>query len=233
MTKPKHHGETYPTIKHRHPRTLTRDEIARRIAADIPVGVVVNLGIGMPTLVSNYLSPEDDVTLHTENGMLGMGPVAVGDDIDPDLTNAGKIPVTELPGCAFLDHAESFAIMRGHHLDIAVLGAFQVSARGDIANWATDASDAIPSVGGAMDLATGAKQVFVAMEFFAKDGVAKVVSELSYPVTGLRCVHRAYTEVALFDFDGHGNVRVTETYGEMSMDALSRATGIDLIDATD
>jgi 3-oxoadipate CoA-transferase beta subunit len=150
---------------------LGRDDLARMVARDIAPGSFVNLGIGQPTLVSNYLVPEQNITLHTENGMLGMGPVATGDQIDGDLINAGKIPVTELPGASYFHHADSFAIMRGGHLDICVLGAFQVSATGDLANWHTGAPDAIPAVGGAMDLATGAKDVFVMMTLLTREGL--------------------------------------------------------------
>lgn len=211
---------------------LTRIEMAQRVAADIPVGSYVNLGIGIPTTVSNYLTPDQEITLHTENGMLGMGPEAVGIEIDQDLINAGKIPVTELPGCSYFHHADSFAMMRGGHLDIAVLGAFQVSARGDLANWHTGAPDAIPAVGGAMDLAVGAKNVFVMMELTTKQGTSKLVEELSYPATGLECVTRIYTEVAIFDIDPRTGVTVTHTFGGASLDSLRELTGLPLIDGT-
>lgn len=154
---------------------LSRAELAAAVARDIPRGAVVNLGIGLPTTVSDHLPPERGVILHTENGMLGMGPAATGDQIDPDLVNAGKIPVTERPGAAYFDQAASFAIMRGGHLDICVLDAFQVSGRGDLANWHTGEPDAIPAVGGAMDLANGAKDVFVMMSLFTRDGRPKLV----------------------------------------------------------
>lgn len=191
---------------------LSRDEMAQIVAKDIEPGSFVNLGIGQPTNVSNYLTAEQDITLHTENGMLGMGPVATGDAIDEDLINAGKIPVTELPGASYFHHADSFAIMRGGHLDVCVLGAFQVSATGDLANWHTGAPDAIPAVGGAMDLATGAKDVYVMMNLATKDGTAKLVPELTYPVTGVGCVTRVYTEKAVFLITDAG-VRVRETFG--------------------
>lgn len=191
---------------------LSRDEMAQIVAKDIEPGSFVNLGIGQPTNVSNYLTAEQDITLHTENGMLGMGPVATGDAIDEDLINAGKIPVTELPGASYFHHADSFAIMRGGHLDVCVLGAFQVSATGDLANWHTGAPDAIPAVGGAMDLATGAKDVYVMMNLATKDGTAKLVPELTYPVTGVGCVTRVYTEKAVFLITDDG-VRVRETFG--------------------
>ena len=191
---------------------LGRDELARLVARDIAPGSFVNLGIGQPTLVSNYLEPEQNVTLHTENGMLGMGPEAKGGEIDEDLINAGKIPVTELPGASYFHHADSFAIMRGGHLDVCVLGAFQVSAGGDLANWHTGAPDAIPAVGGAMDLATGAKDVYVMMTLLTKDGRSKLVPELTYPVTGVGCVTRVYTDKAVFLIAPDG-VRVRETFG--------------------
>jgi 3-oxoadipate CoA-transferase beta subunit len=211
---------------------LTRIEMAQRVAADIPVGSFVNLGIGIPTTVSNFLTPEQEVTLHTENGMLGMGPEAVGIEIDPDLINAGKIPVTELPGCSYFHHADSFAMMRGGHLDIAVLGAFQVSAQGDLANWHTGAPDAIPAVGGAMDLAVGAKNVFVMMELTTKQGESKLVDVLTYPATGLQCVTRIYTEVAVFDIDPQFGVTVTDTFGGMTLGDLTALTQLPLIDGT-
>lgn len=191
---------------------LSRDEMAQRVAADIPGGAFVNLGIGQPTNVSNYLTSEQGVTLHTENGMLGMGPVATGDAIDGDLINAGKIPVTELAGASFFHHADSFAMMRGGHLDVCVLGAFQVSQAGDLANWHTGAEGAIPAVGGAMDLAIGAKQTWVMMSLFTKTGESKLVETLSYPVTGLGCVSRIYTEVAVFELRD-SKVLVHSTHG--------------------
>ncbi|MFS0718193.1 3-oxoacid CoA-transferase subunit B [Arthrobacter sp. 1P04PC] len=191
---------------------LGRDELARLVARDIAPGSFVNLGIGQPTLVSNYLEPEQNVTLHTENGMLGMGPEATGDQIDGDLINAGKIPVTELPGASYFHHADSFAIMRGGHLDICVLGAFQVSGTGDLANWHTGAPDAIPAVGGAMDLATGAKDVFVMMTLLTRDGVSKLVETCTYPLTGIGCVTRVYTDKAVF-LIGPDGVTVRETFG--------------------
>ncbi|MGI8418761.1 MAG: 3-oxoacid CoA-transferase subunit B [Nakamurella sp.] len=191
---------------------LGRDAMAALVARDIPPGAFVNLGIGQPTRVADFLPPEQGVVLHTENGMLGMGPEAHGDDIDPDLINAGKIPVTELPGASYFHHADSFAMMRGGHLDVCVLGAFQVSVTGDLANWHTGEPDAIPAVGGAMDLATGAKDVYVMMSLFDRAGAPKLVPACSYPLTGLACVSRVYTELAVFDLRA-GAVRVVETYG--------------------
>jgi 3-oxoadipate CoA-transferase beta subunit len=199
--------------------SLTRDQMAEIVARDIPDGSYVNLGIGQPTMVADHLRPEQGVVLHTENGMLGMGPPASGDDIDPDLTNAGKQPVTELPGASYFHHADSFAMMRGGHLDVCIMGAFQVSAAGDLANWHTGAPDAIPAVGGAMDLAIGAKQVFVMMTLFGKDGRPKLVPSCTYPLTGRACVSRVYTDVATFLVGGEG-VRVTETFG-ISRDELA------------
>ena len=193
--------------------TLAKDEMAARVAQDIPHGAYVNLGIGQPTLVADHLDAGSGVVLHTENGMLNMGRAAVGDEIDPDLTNAGKIPVTELPGASYFHHADSFAMMRGGHLDVCVLGAFQVSAGGDLANWHTGAPDAIPAVGGAMDLAIGAKSVFVMMTLFAKDGTPKLVPSCTYPLTGVGCVSRVYTDVAVFEVGGADGVVVVETFG--------------------
>lgn len=210
--------------------SLTKDEMAAVIARDIPAGSYVNLGIGQPTLVADYLEPGSGVVLHTENGMLNMGPAAVGDDIDRDLTNAGKIPVTELPGCSYFHHADSFAMMRGGHLDVCVMGAFQVSASGDLANWHTGAPDAIPAVGGAMDLATGAKSVFVMMTLLTKDGQPKLVPDCTYPLTGVRCVDRVYTELATFDITDDG-VKVRALYGP-TFDELSAMLDVPLIDAT-
>ena len=198
-------------VEHQHP--LDAGEVAARIAADIPDGAYVNLGIGRPTLVADFLRPEQRVVLHTENGMLGMGPAASGDDVDPDLINAGKVPITELPGAAYFGHAESFAMIRGGHLDVCVLGAFQVSADGDLANWHTGEPDAIPAVGGAMDLAVGAKQVFVLMSLFTRTGEPKLVRECTYPLTALRCVDRVYTDVATFEITGGDQVLVRETWG--------------------
>ncbi|MFD8419475.1 3-oxoacid CoA-transferase subunit B [Streptomyces sp. NPDC059466] len=191
---------------------LDKSGIAALVARDIPHGAFVNLGIGQPTLVADHLPADSGVVLHTENGMLNMGPAARGDEIDHDLTNAGKVPVTEPPGAAYFHHADSFAMMRGGHLDICVLGAFQVSAAGDLANWHTGAPDAIPAVGGAMDLAIGAKKVFVMMTLFAKDGAPKLVPRCTYPLTGLGCVDRVYTDVAVFDITPAG-VSVRETFG--------------------
>ena len=191
---------------------LDRAGIARLVAADIPPGSYVNLGIGQPTLVADYLDPSSGVILHTENGMLGMGRAATGDEVDPDLINAGKVPVTETPGASYFHHADSFAMMRGGHLDVCVLGAFQVSFTGDLANWHTGKPDAIPAVGGAMDLAIGAKSVYVMMTLFTDAGVPKLVPSCTYPLTGLRCVSRVYTDYGVFLVEPDG-VTIRETYG--------------------
>jgi 3-oxoadipate CoA-transferase beta subunit len=213
-------------IEHTQRGPLDKHEIAARIAADVPAGSYVNLGIGQPTLVADHLDPASGVVLHTENGMLGMGPAAQPDEVDPDLTNAGKIPVKELPGAAYFHHADSFAMMRGGHLDVCVMGAFQVSATGDLANWSTGAPDAIPAVGGAMDLAIGAKQVFVMMTLLAKDGSPKLVPTCAYPLTGVGCVDRVYTDLATFDV-GPGGVVVRETFGT-SYDELAALLDVPL-----
>jgi 3-oxoadipate CoA-transferase, beta subunit len=205
---------------------LGRDEMAAIVARDIPPGSFVNLGIGQPTLVADHLAADSGVVLHTENGMLGMGRAARGDEIDTDLTNAGKMPVTELPGASYFHHADSFAMMRGGHLDVCVLGAFQVSVEGDLANWHTGAPDAIPAVGGAMDLAIGAKQVLVMMSLFARDGSAKLVEACTYPLTGVGCVNRVYTEQATFHV-GQGGAVVAETFG-VSFDDLAARLGVPL-----
>jgi 3-oxoadipate CoA-transferase beta subunit len=214
-------------VEHVDRRPRDRDELAAAIAHDIPAGSYVNLGIGQPTLVADHLRPESGVVLHTENGMLGMGGAASGADVDVDLINAGKIPVTETLGASYFHHADSFAMMRGGHLDVCVLGAFQVSQRGDLANWHTGAPDAIPAVGGAMDLAIGAKNVFVMMNLFAKDGAAKLVPECTYPLTGLQCVRRVYTDYATFDIDRDAGVRIRETFG-MSVSELASRMAIEL-----
>lgn len=206
---------------------LSRNDMAARVAQDIPEGAYVNLGIGLPTKVSDFLPTDREIILHTENGMLGMGPAATGDAIDPDLLNAGKIPVTELPGASYFHHADSFGMMRGGHLDICVLGAFQVSTSGDLANWHTGGEDAIPAVGGAMDLAIGAKQVFVVMELFTRDGECKLVPECSYPLTGIGCVDTVYTDYAVFDIR-QDRVVAREVFGGSTLEDLARLTRLEL-----
>lgn len=206
---------------------LSMDELAEVIARDIPEGSFVNLGIGQPTKIADHLPAELGVVLHTENGMLGMGPAAHGEDVDPDLTNAGKVPVTELPGSSYFHHADSFAMMRGGHLDVCVLGAYQVAANGDLANWHTGKPGALPAVGGAMDLAIGAKEVLVMMTLFGKDGSSKLVQNCTYPLTGTRCVSRVYTDHGVFEVGGP-EVVVTATWG-ISMDELRGRMGLPLV----
>ena len=206
----------------------TKDQMAQRVARDIEDGMVVNLGIGMPTLVANHLGAGKEVMLHSENGVIGMGPApAVGQE-DYDLINAGKKPVTLLPGGAFFHHADSFGMMRGGHLDVCVLGAFQVSATGDLANWHTGAPDAIPAVGGAMDLASGAKKTWIMMEHTTKTGEPKLVPACTYPLTGLACVSRVYTDHAVLDITPEG-MRVREMAAGLSFDALQGMTAVPLL----
>ncbi|WP_036167756.1 CoA transferase subunit B [Massilia sp. 9096] len=206
----------------------TREQMAERVAQDIPEGAYVNLGIGLPTKVANYLPADKEVFLHSENGVLGMGPAPAPGEEDPDLINAGKQPVTLLEGGAYFHHADSFAMMRGGHLDICVLGAFQVSGSGDLANWHTGAPDAIPAVGGAMDLAIGAKQVFVMMEHQTKTGESKIVEQCTYPLTGVKCVSRIYTDMAVLDVTPAG-LRVREIAPGLTFDELQAATAADLL----
>jgi 3-oxoadipate CoA-transferase beta subunit len=206
----------------------TREQMAQRVARDIPEGAVVNLGIGLPTLVANHLPAGREIVLQSENGIIGMGPAPAEGAEDYDLINAGKQPVTLLPGGCFFHHADSFAMMRGGHLDICVLGAFQVSAGGDLANWHTGAPDAIPAVGGAMDLAIGAKKTLVMMEHSTKAGVSKVVAQCSYPLTGLACVSRVYTDLAVLDITPVG-VQVVDLCDGLSTAALQALTAVPLI----
>ena len=182
----------------------SKEQLAQRVAQDIHDGAYVNLGIGMPTLVANHLPAGIEVILHSENGILGMGPAPAAGHEDYDLINAGKQPVTMLAGGAYFHHADSFSMMRGGHLDICVLGAFQVSATGDLANWHTGEKDAIPAVGGAMDLAIGAKQTWVMMDLLTKKGESKVVAQCSYPITGIACVKRIYSELATLECTPQG-----------------------------
>lgn len=206
---------------------ITRDELAARVAADIPEGAVVNLGIGAPTLVADYLPADLEILLHTENGLLGMGPAPAQGRVDPDLINAGKQAVTALAGASYFHHADSFAMMRGGHLDICVLGAFQVAENGDLANWSTGAPGAIPAVGGAMDLAIGAKDVYVMTDLLTRDGASKLVSACTYPLTGVGCVSRVYTDHAVFEVAA-GGFRVREAFGDNTIRALEELTGLEL-----
>lgn len=205
----------------------SRDEMARRVARDIAEGMVVNLGIGLPTLVANHLPPGREVLMHSENGVLGFGPAPAAGQEDYDLINAGKQPVTLLPGGVFFHHADSFGMMRGGHIDLCVLGAFQVSGAGDLANWHTGAPDAIPAVGGAMDLATGARRTWVMMEHTTKAGEPKIVEACTYPLTGLACVSRIVTDLAIIDVHTDG-LRVVERCEGLTMQALQAVTGVAL-----
>jgi 3-oxoadipate CoA-transferase, beta subunit len=207
---------------------LTRAQMAARVARDIPEGAYVNLGIGLPTLVANHLPKDREIFLHSENGLLGMGPAPAAGEEDYDLINAGKQPVTLLPGGAYFHHADSFAMMRGGHLDICVLGAFQVSATGDLANWHTGGADAIPAVGGAMDLAIGAKKTYVMMEHLTKAGQSKIVSVCTYPLTGIGCVSRIYTDLAVIDVTSAG-LKVVEIFNGLAFEELQRLSGVPLI----
>ena len=206
---------------------LTRRQLAARVAADIPDGAVVNLGIGLPTLVGEELPVGREIVLHSENGLLGMGPAPAAGEEDEDLINAGKQPVTALPGAAFFHHADSFGMMRGGHLDYCVLGGFQVSRTGDLANWHTGAPGAIPAVGGAMDLATGARHVFVMMEHLTREGQSKIVDRCTYPLTGVGCVERVYTDLATLDITAAGVV-ARDLVDGLSFDELQTVTGIPL-----
>ena len=211
-------------------KRFSREQLAARVARDIHEGAYVNLGIGLPTTVANHLPADREIFLHSENGLLGMGPAPASGFEDPDLINAGKQPVTLLTGGAYFHHADSFAMMRGGHLDICVLGAFQVSVEGDLANWHTGAKDAIPAVGGAMDLAIGAKRVFVMMDHQTKSGACKIVERCTYPLTGVRCVNRIYTDLAVIDVTPQG-LRVVEIVDGLPFDELQRLTGVPLTPA--
>ena len=212
-------------------KRYTREQMAARIAQDIPNGAYVNLGIGLPTIVANHLPKDREIILHTENGLLGMGPAPEASAEDADLINAGKQPVTALPGASFFHHADSFAMMRGGHLDFCVLGAFQVSVTGDLANWHTGAPDAIPAVGGAMDLAIGAKRVYVMMEHLTKKGESKIVERCTYPLTGVGCVNRIFTDLAVIDVTPRG-LSVIEKVPGLSFSELQQLSGVSLVDAT-
>ncbi|MCU7370952.1 3-oxoacid CoA-transferase subunit B [Paucibacter sp. O1-1] len=215
-------------MSHSSYKKWTREQMAARVARDIPEGAVVNLGIGLPTLVAAQIPAGLEVILHSENGVLGMGPPPPAGAEDFDLINAGKQPVTLRPGGCFFHHADSFAMMRGGHLDICVLGAFQVSVHGDLANWHTGAPDAIPAVGGAMDLAIGAKQTFVMMEHLSKSGESKIVAQCSYPLTAPACVSRIYTDLAVLAVTPQG-LQVLDLVEGLSVDTLQDLTGQPLL----
>ncbi len=206
----------------------TRDQMAARVAQDIPEGAYVNLGIGLPTLVANHLPRQREIFLHSENGILGMGPAPAAGEEDWDLINAGKQPVTLLVGGAYFHHADSFGMMRGGHLDICVLGAFQVAVNGDLANWHTGAPDAIPAVGGAMDLAVGAKSTYVMMEHLTKGGESKLVPRCTYPLTGVGCVKRVYTDLATLEITPVG-VKAIDWVDGLAFDELVRISGVPLL----
>ena len=208
-------------------KRFTRDEMAARVARDIPGGAYVNLGIGLPTLVANFLPADREIVLQSENGVLGMGPTPPAGEEDPDLINASKSAVTLLAGGAFFHHGDSFAMMRGGHLDFCVLGAFQVSEAGDLANWHTGAPDAIPAVGGAMDLAIGARNVYVMMEHLTRSGESKIVKQCTYPLTGLACVDRIYTDLAVIDVTREG-LQVIDRVEGLDLEELRRLTGVPL-----
>jgi len=203
----------------------TKDQLAVRVAEDMPDGAYVNLGIGMPTLVANHIGGGREIILHSENGILGMGPAPKAGEEDYDLINAGKQPVTLLAGGAFFHHSDSFAMMRGGHLDICVLGAFQVSATGDLANWSTGEPGSIPAVGGAMDLAIGAKQTWVMMDLLTKKGESKLVRECTYPLTGIGCVSRVYSDLATFECSPQGLKLIDKVEG-LELAELERLVGL-------
>jgi 3-oxoadipate CoA-transferase beta subunit len=200
------------------------------VARDIPDGAVVNLGIGLPTMVANHLPEGREIILHSENGVIGVGPAPAAGQEDYDLINAGKQPVTLLPGGCYFHHADSFAMMRGGHLDVCVLGAFQVSSTGDLANWHTGAPDAIPAVGGAMDLAIGAKKTYVMMEHTTKGGDSKLVAACTYPLTGVGCVSRIYTDLAVIDL-ADGRASVIDIVDGLGFDELQALTAVPLHNA--
>ena len=202
----------------------SKDELARRVARDIPDGAYVNLGIGQPTAVANHIPPGREIILHSENGILGMGPAPAAGQEDYDLINAGKQPVTLRPGGAVFHHADSFAMMRGGHLDVCVLGAFQVSVTGDLANWSTGEPGTIPAVGGAMDLAVGARQTWVMMDLLTKTGESKIVARCTYPLTAIGCVRRIYTDLASFECTPRG-LRLIDHVDGLALEELQRLVG--------
>lgn len=207
---------------------LSRPAMAARVAQDIPDGWYVNLGIGIPTLVADHVPAEREVVIHSENGILGVGPAPAPDAVDPWLINAGKMPVTLRPGGSYFHHADSFAIIRGGHIDLCVLGAFQVAANGDFANWATSSNDMAPAVGGAMDLAAGAKRIWAVMEHTTKEGAARLVERCTYPLTALGVVSRVYTNLAVLDVAEQGFV-VREMVAGLTLTELQANTDAALI----
>lgn len=209
-------------------RRRSKTDLARRVAQDVPDGSYINLGVGMPTLVGNHLPADREVVLHSENGILGMGPAAPPGEEDGELINAGKEPITLLPGAAFFHHSDSFGMIRGRHIDITVLGAYQVSTAGDLANWSTGEPGAIPAVGGAMDLAIGARRVWVVMDLLTKDGRSKIVERCSYPLTGVRCVDRIYGDLATLEFTPQG-LRVIDRVEGLGHAELERLLGVPLL----
>ncbi len=213
-------------------RPLSPTDVARRVAQDIPDGSYVNLGIGLPTLVADVVGPDKEIVYHSENGILGMGPAPTPGHEDPELINAGKQQVTLLPGGSFFHHTDSFVMMRGGHLDISVLGAFQVSEAGDLANWATDDAAMPPAVGGAMDLAVGARRVLVMTAHTTRDGRPKIVPRCTYPLTAAGVVDRIFTDLAVLDVTAEG-LLVREVVSGLRRDELRLATGADLRFADD
>ena len=208
-------------------RLLTREQVAKRIAQDLVDGDVVNLGIGIPVLVSNYVAPNAEIVYHSEQGVLGMGAIAKPGEEDPDLVNASKLPVTLVPGGSFSHHADSFAMTRGKHIDVAILGGMQVSENGDLANWKVRGAK-LGSIGGAMDIAIGAKKLFIAMTHLSKNGEYKIVKELDYPVTALKCVDRVFTDMAVIDVTSDGLV-LQEIAPGFTVEEVQQATEPTLI----
>lgn len=213
-------------------RRRSADEIAQRVVQDIPEGAHVNLGIGMPMKISNHLPKDREILLQSENGLLGMGPLAAPHEVDTELVNAGKQPVTMLPGASLFNHAESFAMIRGGHIDICVLGAFEVSVNGDLANWRTNRDDAIPAVGGAMDLAYGAKRLYVMMDHQTKDGRSKIVTTCSYPLTARSVVDNIYTDLATLVIQSDG-IRAVDWINDLEFEQLCDLTGLKLLPPKD
>ncbi|MBB2932029.1 3-oxoacid CoA-transferase subunit B [Paraburkholderia silvatlantica] len=206
---------------------LSRQELAQRVAQDIPDGAYVNLGIGLPTLVSEHIPSNREVIFHSENGILGMGPAPSAADVDWDLVNAGKQPVTLVRGGSYFHHADSFAMVRGRHLDLTVLGAYQVSVNGDLANWHVDQAGTVPGVGGAMDLAIGAKRTVVVMELFTREGKCKIVQDCSYPITAIGCVNRVYTDMLVVDVT-HRGLEIVENFSGLTLLDLEKLVGVEL-----